>query len=232
MSEMTPQQKRAYNRQQFKDKFQRFWIIYVALFGTGLLSSISGFLLPAQVTNGNFVFSVSTLLVGTFYAVGFLSNGEGAAYFWFDKLTDYDEDNSWQIAIAVIMLFVSVFTILMTTLAAGSFIAYWVGALTDFNVLPFWAQSWVVWSIPALWVMQITTGTAFKALSDEAAAERATKAVIRGITQNIQKDKAKARENYWRDNAPDLARQLGEREAQKEIRLYEAQLGDKQSPNQ
>ena len=224
MSDMTPQDKRTWRKLEFQRKFARFWLIYIALMGTAVLSGISGMLLPIAENQQNF-FDVITLATGLFYAIGFLSNGEGAAYFWFDKLTDHDEDNGWQVFVAVTMLVISVLTILMTTLAAGSFIAFFVGALTEFQVVPTWAQKWIVWAIPSLWVINFTAGTAFKALSDEAASERKSNAKIRQITQKIQSDKADARARYWEEHAPDLAQQLGAAEAEAEIKRYKSVLG-------
>jgi len=229
---MNPQEKRLYNKQEFKRKFGKYWLIYLALLGTATLSGISGLLLPVKGEADLFGYNIFTLLAGIYYAVGFLSNGEGAAYFWFDKLTDHDEDNATQVWIAGSMLGISVVTILVTSMAAGSFIAYVMGALSDFQILPSWAQAWVVWAIPFFWVTHFTAGTMFKAVSDEAANERTANAKIREITQKIIRDKADARARYWEEHAPDLARQMGEMEAQKEIRRYSATLGDKNHPNQ
>jgi hypothetical protein len=226
-NEMTPEQKRKFNRQEFQRKFGRFWLIYLALFGTGALSAISGFLLPAKVVNGDMQFTAVAIIAGIFYAIGFLTNGEGAAYFWFDKLTDHDKDNTAQQWIAGVFLSVSVVTILVTSLAAGSFIAFAMGALTDFQVLPSWAQTWVVYAIPILWVAHFSAGTAFKSISDEAANERSANAIVRNVLQQITMDKAKARGDFWKSHAPNLARQLGEMEAQEEINDYTIKLESK-----
>jgi hypothetical protein len=226
-NEMTPEQTRKFKRQEFQRKFGRYWLIYLALFGTGALSAISGLLLPAKVVNGDMQFTTVAVIAGIFYAIGFLTNGEGAAYFWFDKLTDHDKDNTAQQWIAGIFLSLAVGTILITSLAAGSFIAFAMGALTDFQVLPSWAQTWVVYAIPVLWVAHFSAGTAFKSMSDEAANERAANAKIRNVTQQITMKKADARAEYWTKHAPDLARQLGEMEAQEEINDYTIKLESK-----
>lgn len=230
MTDMTPEQKRLYSKQEFKRKFGKYWLVYLALIGTGTLSGLSGFLLPAKVAGGVITFSVVSVLAGLYYAIGFLSNGEGAAYFWFDKLTDHDEDNTLQVWIASIMLGLSVITIAITAVAAGSFIAFIMGALPDFQVMPAWAQKWIVWTVPVFWVAHFTAGVAFKTLSDEAANERTVNAKIRNITQQINTDKANARADYWTAHAPDLARQLGEMEAQEEIRQYSLKLESKNTP--
>ena len=227
MSEMTPEQERKYKEKEVKRKYGRYWLVYLALFGTATLSALSGFLLPAKVIDGNVQFTFMSVLAGIFYAVGFLTNGEGAAYFWFDKLTDHDKDNSKQVWTASIMLGLAVITILVTSVAAGSFIAFAMGALTDFQTLPSWAQQWVVYAIPLLWVLHFSAGTIFKSLSDEAANERSANAKIRNVTQKIVMEKADARAKYWEQHAPDLARKLGEMEAQEEIDDYTIKLESK-----
>jgi hypothetical protein len=197
------------------------------------LSALSGVLIPLwgleQGAGG--VAVLLSILAGLYYAVGFLSNGEGAAYFWFDKLTDYDEDNTKQVWIAGSMLALSVVTIVVTSSASGAFIAYFMGVFADFDSIPSWVQSWVVWMIPVFWVVNFSAGTLFKALSDESANERKVNSEIRAITQNIEREKGEARKRYWQENAPDLARQLGELEAQEEIRKYSAKLGERNGPN-
>jgi F0F1-type ATP synthase membrane subunit b/b' len=57
----------------------------------------------------------------------------------------------------------------------------------------------------------------FKTLSDEAEAEREVKRIIRDARQRIARDRANARAAYWQKQAPDIARRLGEQEAQAEI---------------
>src|SRR3972149_2624709 len=116
---MTPEEKRLYNKIEWKRKYGKYWLVYLALIGTGTLSAISGFLLPANETQGVIQLTSISIFAGVYYAIGFLSNGEGAAYFWFDKLTDHDEDNTPQIWIASSMLGLSVITIAVTAVAAG-----------------------------------------------------------------------------------------------------------------
>lgn len=231
MSDLTPQQKRQIQKQEFKRKFQKYWLVYVALICTSILSAISGFLLPSEAKDGIIKITVITFFAGIYYAAGFLTNGEGAAYFWFDKLTDHDPDNTKQIWIASIMLGVSVLTIVITASAAASFLAYAIGALSEFQIMPRWAQVWVVWAIPVLWVVNLAAGMAFRSLSDEAEAERIANAKIREIQQNISFNKANAKAEYWQKNAPDLARQLGELEAQDEIDNMKVHIKSKSRPN-
>jgi len=224
-NEMSIQDKRNWKRAEFKRRFGKYWLIYLALIGTGILSAFSGAFLPFQPNEeGYVVLTLGGIVAALYYAGGFLSTGELAANFWFGLLTDHDKDNAWQVAIAVTMLSISIVTVLVTSLAAGAFIAYWLGALEQFEVMPLWAQTWVVWAIPALWVAHAVMGMAFKALSEEAEADRDANAVVRAAQQKIVKAKADARAKYWEQNAPDIALRLGQMEAQDEIDQFSAKL--------
>lgn len=230
MSEMTPEQKRLYRKQEFKRKYARYWLVYLALIGTGILSAISGVLLPLQSDGVKITFF--TFLAGLYYAVGFLSNGEGATYFWFDKLVDHDKDNTTQQIIAGTMLAIAIATVLTTALASASFIAYAMGAFDKFQTVPAWAQEWIVKAIPIFWVLHFSSGILFRVLSDEAASERDANSIIRGIQLQITKDKANARAEYWKTHAPDMARQLGELEAADEIGQMSLKLQNRASSRQ
>lgn len=226
MSEMTPEERRLYNRAEFARKYGRYWLVYLALLGTGILSGISGMIMPMQAEMNVTIF---TLAAGLYYAIGFLTNGEGAFYFWFDKLVDHDKDNTAQQIVAYSMLAIAVATILTTALACANFIAFVVGALSEFQQIPGWAQEWVVFAIPALWVAHLVAGMLFKSLSDEAAAERNSRAIIRNAQQAIYKDKADAKAAYWKQNAPRVAKQLGEMEAEDEIEQMAMRLKGRQN---
>jgi len=225
MNELTPMQKRAFKREVFQQKIGQYWLVYVALIGTGIMSFTSGILLPFPPDeNGVATITVGGIFAAIFYATGFLTTGELAANFWFDKLTDHDKDNRIQVGIGVTMLVVAIATLLTTSLAAGAFIAYWLGIMEQFAVLPIWAQKWVVWAIPALWVSHLVAGIAFKALSDEAEADRDARATIREARVSIAKQKAVAKAEFWKTNATTIAQQLGELEAQEEIERYSQKL--------
>ena len=212
---------KAYNRKVNAERYGRYWLVYVGLAVTAGLSVFAGMSLPFK--DGYVTFW--RIIAALYYAAGFVATGEGAAYFWFDKLTDRDEDNKTQIMVAWTMLLISVATILTTALAAGSFIAYYLGAMEIFTTLPYWAQEWIVWAIPVLLIVHMVSGMLFRAVSDEAAAEREMKVRIRLSKEKVQEEKMNARANYWENHAPDVAKQLGELEAQEEIARYRAKLG-------
>lgn len=223
-------QRRAMKRAEFKRKFGNYWYIYVTLIGTATLSVISGLMLPFSPDKaGNIVVTVGGILAAVYYSIGFLTTGEGASYFWFDKLTDHDPDNGTQQVLAGAMLALAVATSLTTALAAGAFIAYWLGIFDQFYVMPTWAQKWVVWAIPTMWVIHFVAGTIFRAVSDEAEYEREAKARIRGAQNKVSKSKAEAKAEFWEQHAPTLARQLGEAEAQLELDNYQAVLNEKRN---
>jgi len=209
-----------------KDKFLRYWVVYLALLVTAGMSSFAGIALPFE--DGNI--TTGRIFAGIFYATGFIATGEGVAYFWFGKLTDTDPDNTWQKVIAITMLIASVASITATTLAAGSFIAYYLGVLDRFEVLPYWAQGWIVWAIPVLLVLHMVTGMAFRALSEEAKAERDMNARIRQTKDDIAEKMMEAKANWWSTHAPHLAQKIGELEAQEEIDKYSARLATKPKP--
>lgn len=218
--------KRAHLWELRKDKFLRYWVVYLALLVTAGMSSFAGLALPfedGRITTGR-------IIAGLFYALGFLATGEGVAYFWFAKLTDTDPDNTWQKIIAVSMLITSVASITATTLAAGSFIAFYLGVLERFEVLPYWAQGWIVWAIPVLLVLHMVTGMTFRALSEEAKAERDMNARIRQTKDEIAEKMMDAKANWWATHAPRLAQEIGEMEAQEEIARYGARLATNKKP--
>lgn len=221
MNEMTPEERRKYRRAEFKRRFGQWWLVYATLLFTASLSFASGILLPMRPGDDGAVYiSVSTILASIYYAVGFLATGEGAFYFWFDKLTDHDKDNTMQIAIAWVMMVTSIITSLVTALAAAGFIAYWLGIFEAFYVMPLWGQKWVVLAIPIFIVLHLVGGTVFRAVSDEAEYERAAKASIREAHNRIAKEKNEAKARYWEQNAQTLAQELGRLEAEEEIAAY------------
>lgn len=225
---LTPTQKRAMKRAEFYRKFGNYWYVYLTLIGTATLSVVSGLMLPFKPDEaGNLVVGFGGVMAAIYYSIGFLTTGEGASYFWFDKLTDHDQDNKTQQITAGLMLALAVITSLTTALAAGAFIAFWLGIFDEFYVMPTWAQKWVVWAIPTMWVAHFVAGTIFRATSDEAEYEREAKSRIRIAQNKVSKSKSEAKANFWEQHAPALAKQLGEAEAQEELDNYQARLNEK-----
>jgi len=225
MTNLSPAQKRVDAMNEFSRKYGQHWLVYLTLIFTASLSFVSGLILPFTPDKSGFItISLGGVLTAIYYSVGFVTNGEGAANYWFDKLTDHDKDNTAQKVIAGLMLALSVGVSLVTALAAAAQIAFLLGVLTEFQSMPTWAQEWVVWSIPTMWTLHAVSGMAFKALSDEAAAERDANSVIRSAKQEITRARVDAKANYWKQHAPEVARQLGELEAQNEIDLFAVKL--------
>jgi len=232
MADLTPAQKRQEATNKFLRKYGQYWLVYAALTFTAVLSFTSGMILPFTPDEfGMFTITFGGVLAGLYYSLGFTTNGELAANYWFDKLTDHDKDNTPQKIIAGLMLTISIGVSLTTALAAAAQIAFLLGALGEFRQFPVWAQEWVVWSIPTMWTLNAVAGMAFKALSDEASAERDANAIIRSAKQEISKARMDAKANYWKQNAPDIARQLGEMEARNEIEAYAVRLNQPKPQN-
>lgn len=229
ISEMDPADKRRMNRIEFRRKYGKYWLVYIALLITGTLSATAGVLLPMQPDEtGQVHVTLGVILSCIFYAVGFLATGEGASYYWFDKLTDHDPDNQPQVAISVLMLILSVLTSLTTAMAAGTFIAYLLGRLTAFDIMPLWAQNWVVYAIPALLAAHMVAGMAFKAISDEASADRKAKACVRKVQNDMARVQSEAYAKWYESHAPQQAKALGEMQAQKELEDMRIKLGNAQ----
>lgn len=228
--DLDPGEKRRIDRIEFRRKYGKYWLVYVALAITATLSATAGVLLPMQPDEtGKVHVTLGVILSCIFYAVGFLATGEGASYYWFDKLTDHDPDNQPQVAIAVLMLILSVVTSLTTAMAAGTFIAYLLGRLTAFDIMPLWAQNWVVYAIPALLASHMVAGMAFKAISDEASADRKAKARVRKVQNDMAQVQSEAYAKWYETHAPQQAKALGEMQAQKELEDMRIKLGNSQT---
>lgn len=205
---------KAFRKAEFNRRFMKYHIVYIALFGTGALSMVTGFLLPFS-TEGELGFSA--WLAAAYFAFGFVTNGEIAANFWFEKLTDHDKDNGKQFAIAVFSLGASVIVSLVTALAASVLIAYWLGIFPAFTGIPDWAQVYIVDVIPVMWIYHAVAGFAFKGLSDEAEAERTAKAIIREKEIELIERKEQAKVDWWEQNAVSMYEEQGRKEAREHL---------------
>lgn len=195
--------------------FKKFWLLYVALFGTGILSAFAGVYLGLSPDeNGDFVLNVTNVAFALYYALGFLATAEGATLFWETKYVYHDVDkngktNNWQIRTAATALGVSIFAVVITGLAAADFLAVWRGNLTAFNSIQTWAQGWVVWAIPVLFVFHAVCAIIYWYNSAEAALDR-WKSQSRRQTQSAM---AQVEADAWMDEykriSPQLAKQKG-----------------------
>jgi hypothetical protein len=228
-TEMTNKQKKQLAADEFKRKYQRYWLMYWGLFFVAALSFICGLVLPFMREDIVVRLTWGTLAVSLFYALGFLTVGEGAFNFWFDKITDSDPDNNTQKLIAGVMIALSGLVSLSTALATSYIIAWWIKIFDTFVSIPAWAQKYIAIIIPVMVIVNVAAGTMFKWVSDEAYSERENNARIREAKNRAIQAQAKARADYMEANAPILARQMGEIEAQDQLDALQAQINEKRS---
>lgn len=227
--DMTSKQKKAIKAIEFQRKFGRYWLIYLALGFTAALSFVSGLLLPFMKPGVDVPLTWGTAGAALMYAVGFMVIGEGAAYFWFEKIIDQDPDNNGQKIIAGLMIAFSVITSMTTALAASYIIAFWIGVFDTFTGIPAWAQKWIAVSIPVMMVVHVVAGIIFKSISDEATSEREANAKINQARNDMAEAKQQARANWWTANAPLIAQQMGEMEAEDELDALRAKIREQKS---
>jgi hypothetical protein len=227
--EMTNKQKKQLAADEFKRKYQRYWLMYWGLFFVAALSFICGLVLPFMREDIVVRLTWGTLAVSLFYALGFLTVGEGAFNFWFDKITDSDPDNNTQKWIAGIMIALSGAVSLSTALATSYIVAWWIKIFDSFVTIPAWAQKYIAIIIPVMVIVNVAAGVMFKWVSDEAYSERENNARIREAKNRAIQAQAKARADYMEANAPILARQMGEIEAQDQLDALQAQINEKRS---
>lgn len=224
---LTSEQKRELRKQGGRN-FRRFWVIYVGLFCTALLSFVSGLMLPFMRSDIVVPLTLGTAFVALYYGFGFLTNGELVANFWFGKITDQDPDNKVQQVIAWGMLAVSIGIIAATCISAADMIAYWIGVFDVFYQIPVWVQKYVVYAIPVGWVLNVVMAMLFQGVSDEAIAKRESQARINRALSDAEEAEAKAHADYIVANSPALARQKGEMKAASELAVLRAQIEEQQ----
>jgi uncharacterized membrane protein len=228
-NEMTSKQRSDLKKQEFNRKYGRYWLLYLALGFTAILSFIGGLMLPFMKPDVNVPVNWGTVAAGLFYALGFILIGEAAANFWFDKVTDSDPDNGQQKWIAGLMIAASVIVSASTALATSYIIAYWVGVFDAFLTIPVWAQKYIAIAVPVMLVAHAVAGIAFKSVSDEAASERDSNGRIRQAQNDAAEARARAHADYVVANAPRLAQQMGEMEAENELDALRAKIMEQQS---
>jgi hypothetical protein len=225
--ELTNKQKKQLSAEEFKRKYSRWWLLYWGLFFLASLSFLCGIILPFMRDDITVQLTWATAFVSMYYAFGFLSVGEGSFKFWFDKVTDSDPDNNGQKIIAGIMLLVSGAISLSTAIATANIIAWWIGVFDTVVRIPPWAQKYIMLVIPIGIVANIAAAVLFRWVSDEAYSERQTNATIREAKNNALQTQAQARADFIAANAPILAQQMGEIEAQEQLDALQAQINQK-----
>ncbi len=227
--EMTSKQRKDLRNAERYRKFGRYWLIYIALGFTAVLSFVGGLMLPFMKPDVNVPLTWGTAAAGLFYALGFILIGEAAANFWFDKVTDQDPDNNMQKWIAGLMIAASVFVSASTALATSYIIAYWVDVFDAFLTIPVWAQKYIAISVPVMLVIHAVAGITFKSVSDEATAERDSKARINQANSEAAEAEARAEADYIIANAPALAREMGTMKARAKLDALRAQIQSEQA---
>jgi uncharacterized membrane protein len=228
-NEMTSKQRSDLKKQEFNRKYGRYWLLYLALGFTAILSFIGGLMLPFMKPDVNVPVNWGTVAAGLFYALGFILIGEAAANFWFDKVTDSDPDNGQQKWIAGLMIAASVIVSASTALATSYIIAYWVGVFDAFLTIPVWAQKYIAIAVPVMMVAHAVAGIIFKSVSDEAYAERDARARINQARNEAAEAKARAKADWIVQNSPRLAKEMGEMEAEAELENLRAKINSEKA---
>jgi hypothetical protein len=226
---MTSKQRKELAKKEFYRKFGRYWLLYGALIFTGVLSFIGGLMLPFMKPDVVVPLTWGTAGAGFFYALGFFFIGEGACFFWIERITDQDPDNTAQKITAWIMIVLSVLVSASTALATSYIIAYWVGVFDAFLTIPVWAQKYIAIAVPVVMVANAVAAIVFKSVSDEAAAERDANATIRLAENEAREARATARANWVKANAPRLAQEMGEMEAENDLDALRAKIREEKA---
>jgi hypothetical protein len=228
-NQMTSKQRKELSKKEFYRKFGRYWLLYGALIFTGVLSFIGGLMLPFMKPDVVVPLTWGTAGAGFFYALGFFFIGEGACFFWIERITDQDPDNTAQKITAWIMIVLSVLVSASTALATSYIIAYWVGVFDAFLAIPVWAQKYIAIAVPVMMVANAVAAIVFKSVSDEAAAERDANATIRLAENEAREARATARANWVKANAPRLAQEMGEMEAENDLDALRAKIREEKA---
>jgi hypothetical protein len=242
---MTYEEQKAREEKEKKEKafanrarwlpLKKYWLLYFGLMGTGILSMFAGIYLGLSPDEeGRFTITVANILFAVFYGGGFLGVAEGATLFWETKLVFHDVDekgqtNKWQLRTAKVALFISISAVVLTGLAAADFLAVWRGNLSAFYEIQIWAQGWVVWSIPVLFVFHVTCAILYWYHSAEARLERWKDQIRRQTQSQMNQIEADAWKEEYTRIAPDLAkakgRALAHRAASQDFYAEEERLG-------
>lgn len=201
-----------------------YWHLYAALLATGILTAFAGVYLGlAPSKTGEIVFldgadALRRIFFAMYYALSFLLVAEGATLFAKDKLIKRDvemrrfetgeimEDVKAQRYSMTAMLCVSVVAIVATTVAAGTMLASWLGALDNYVTIPAAAQSWVVLGPPALLVFDVVCVLIYQQNSKKAELDRWVEQKKRLVEASAKQAWADEYTHQYSKAAPEAAR--------------------------
>jgi len=188
MSISFSRQKEQQRREEVKRgmPWRQYWHLYLSLTGTGILTAFAGVYLglaPSQT--GEIIFlstwdALRRIFFAAYYALSFLLVAEGATLFAKDKLLQRDVeivdgkimDVPAQRRSMTVMLWVSVLAVVGTSVAAGTMLAAWLGALDQFVTIPEASQMWIVLAPPALLVFDAICTLIYQGSSKQSELDR------------------------------------------------------------
>lgn len=214
--------------------WREYWHLYLALFGSGVLTAFAGVYLGlAPSASGEVIFlsgwdMLRRIGFAAYYAGTFLLVAEGATLFAKDKLLKRDVEQVGGSVVDVpaqrramtVMLTVSVMAIVFTTVAAGTFLASWLHALNQFVTIPAAAQTWVVLGPPALLVFDVVCTLIYQQNSKQAELERWVDQQKRMAEAGAQEEWSHAYVDEYRRVAPKAARAAGMARAMTDARKW------------
>lgn len=214
--------------------WREYWHLYLCLIGTGILTAFAGIYLGlAPERNGAIVFQsawdmIRRIFFALYYAGSFLLVAEGATLFAKDKLVSRDveevdgkiEDVKAQRRSMSIMLYVSVAAIVATTVAAGTMLASWLGALDQFVTIPAASQNWIVLGPPALLVFDTVCALIYQQNSKQAELERWIQQQKRMAEAGAQEVWARTYVDQYNRMAPDAAARAAKASAMTDARKW------------
>lgn len=211
-----------------------YWHLYLALLATGILTAFAGIYLGlAPSPTGDIVFrdgwdGLRRIFFALYYAGSFLLVAEGATLFAKNKLLTRDVeflndqivDVPAQRNSMTAMLWVSVLAIVLTTVAAGTMLASWLGALDQFVTIPVAAQSWIVLGPPALLVFDVVMTLIYQQNSKQAELDRWVEQQKRIAEGDAQQAFAEEYVQQYRKAAPPAARRAAQAAAMTAARKW------------
>lgn len=224
--------------------WREYWHLYLSLTATGILTAFAGLYLglaPSQT--GEIVFLDTWDMVrrgffALYYAGSFLLVAEGATLFAKDKLLKRDvevvddklQDVALQRRAMTAMLWISVGAIVATTVAAGTMLASWLGALDRFVTIPAASQSWIVLGPPALLVFDTVMALLYQQSSKQAELDRWVEQQKRLAEAGAKEAWASEYVRQYNQVAPAAARRAANAAAMTDARKWAGSAVDMEQP--